>query len=170
VVEQEGPFFLLTLLPPLLPQFHAFLSIVIVFGHEAAFHLLQLRGHIAAKKHTLPVFLDPEYLVMRRMGPGDVVTDIPIDGSIPLQQHDLVGILQPVEILHVERRSAFLQGEIGFLSIPDLVEDALQRMPNAAAGSLDALIAADAAARASTRAAIATMTAAHGTAAREVRA
>ena len=69
-----------------------------------------------------------------------------------------------------EAVSAFLQGEIGFLSIPDLVEDALQRMPNAAAGSLDALIAADAAARASARAAIATMTAAHGTAAREVRA
>lgn len=54
-----------------------------------------------------------------------------------------------------EAVSAFLQGEIGFLSIPDLVEDALQRMPDAAAGSLDALLAADAAARASTRAAIA---------------
>ena len=54
-----------------------------------------------------------------------------------------------------EAVSAFLQGRIGFLSIPALVEDALHRMPHAAAGSLDALLAADAAARAATRAAIA---------------
>jgi 1-deoxy-D-xylulose-5-phosphate reductoisomerase len=46
--------------------------------------------------------------------------------------------------------SAFLQGRIGFLSIPALVEDALQRMPHADAASLDALLAADAAARATT--------------------
>jgi len=44
--------------------------------------------------------------------------------------------------------SAFLQGRIGFLSIPALVEDALAHMSNADAGSLDALLAADAAARA----------------------
>jgi 1-deoxy-D-xylulose-5-phosphate reductoisomerase len=54
-----------------------------------------------------------------------------------------------------EAVSAFLQGRIGFLSIPALVEDVLQRMPHADAGSLDALLAADAAARAATRAAIA---------------
>lgn len=54
-----------------------------------------------------------------------------------------------------EAVSAFLQGRIGFLSIPALVEDVLQRMPHADAGSLDALLAADAAARASTRTAIA---------------
>lgn len=54
-----------------------------------------------------------------------------------------------------EAVSAFLQGRIGFLSIPALVEDALQRMPDTDAGSLDALLAADAAARASTRTAIA---------------
>lgn len=46
--------------------------------------------------------------------------------------------------------SAFLQGRIGFLSIPALVEDALQRMPHADAASLDALLAADAGARATT--------------------
>ncbi len=46
-----------------------------------------------------------------------------------------------------EAVSAFLQGRIGFLSIPALVEDALARMPHAQAGSLDALLAADAAAR-----------------------
>ena len=49
-----------------------------------------------------------------------------------------------------EAVSAFLQGRIGFLSIPALVEDALARMPHAQAGSLDALLAADAAARAAT--------------------
>ncbi|GAA4783629.1 1-deoxy-D-xylulose-5-phosphate reductoisomerase [Lysobacter hankyongensis] len=54
-----------------------------------------------------------------------------------------------------EAVSAFLQGRIGFLSIPALVEDVLQRMPHADAGSLDALLAADAAARASMRTAIA---------------
>lgn len=54
-----------------------------------------------------------------------------------------------------EAVSAFLQGRIGFLSIPALVEDVLQRMPHADASSLDALLAADAAARAATRAAIA---------------
>ena len=54
-----------------------------------------------------------------------------------------------------EAVSAFLQGRIGFLSIPALVEDVLQRMPHADAGSLAALLAADAAARASTRTAIA---------------
>ena len=51
--------------------------------------------------------------------------------------------------------SAFLQGRIAFLSIPDLVEDALQRMPHTAADSLDALLAADAAARVHTEAAVA---------------
>ncbi len=49
-----------------------------------------------------------------------------------------------------EAVSAFLQGRIGFLSIPALVEDALACMPHADAGSLDALLAADAAARAAT--------------------
>ena len=49
-----------------------------------------------------------------------------------------------------EAVSAFLQGRIGFLSIPALVENALTSMPHAQAGSLDALLAADAAARAAT--------------------
>ncbi|MFZ2752449.1 MAG: 1-deoxy-D-xylulose-5-phosphate reductoisomerase, partial [Lysobacteraceae bacterium] len=53
-----------------------------------------------------------------------------------------------------EAVSAFLQGRIGFLSIPALVEEALQRMSHAAADSLDALLAADAAARTATRNAI----------------
>ncbi len=43
--------------------------------------------------------------------------------------------------------SAFLQGRIGFLAIPALVEDALATLPTAPAGSLDALLAADAQAR-----------------------
>lgn len=43
--------------------------------------------------------------------------------------------------------SAFLQGQIGFLSIPALVEDALAALPAAPADSLDALLAADAEAR-----------------------
>jgi len=49
-----------------------------------------------------------------------------------------------------EAVSAFLQGRIGFLSIPALVETTLQGMSNAAADSLDALLDADAAARAAT--------------------
>jgi 1-deoxy-D-xylulose-5-phosphate reductoisomerase len=58
-----------------------------------------------------------------------------------------------------EAVSAFLQGRIAFLSIPDLVERALERLSDEAAGvsaadSLDGLIAADAAARALTREAI----------------
>lgn len=44
--------------------------------------------------------------------------------------------------------SSFLQGRIGFLSIPALVEHCLDALPAQAAGSLDALLAADAAARA----------------------
>ncbi len=43
--------------------------------------------------------------------------------------------------------SAFLQGRIGFLSIPALVEDALAALPAAPAESLEALLAADAQAR-----------------------
>ena len=43
--------------------------------------------------------------------------------------------------------SAFLQGRIGFLSIPALVEDALTALPTAPATSLEALLAADAQAR-----------------------
>jgi len=43
--------------------------------------------------------------------------------------------------------SAFLQGRVGFLSIPALVEDALAALPAAPADSLDALLAADAQAR-----------------------
>ena len=46
--------------------------------------------------------------------------------------------------------SAFLQGRIAFLSIPALVEQALARAPRGHAPSLDALLAADAAARADT--------------------
>jgi len=43
--------------------------------------------------------------------------------------------------------SAFLQGQIGFLSIPALVEDALAALPAAPADSLEVLLAADAEAR-----------------------
>jgi len=43
--------------------------------------------------------------------------------------------------------SAFLQGRIGFMAIPALVEDTLAALPAAPAASLDALLAADAAAR-----------------------
>ncbi|MCJ0826044.1 1-deoxy-D-xylulose-5-phosphate reductoisomerase [Luteimonas sp. 50] len=43
--------------------------------------------------------------------------------------------------------SSFLQGRIGFLSIPALVEDTLAALPVAAADSLQALLAADAQAR-----------------------
>ena len=49
-----------------------------------------------------------------------------------------------------EAVSAFLQGRIGFLSIPALVEEALQRMSHSNADSLDALLTADAAARTAT--------------------
>ena len=49
-----------------------------------------------------------------------------------------------------EAVSAFLQGRIGFLSIPTLVETALQGMSNAAADSIDDLLDADAAARTAT--------------------
>jgi 1-deoxy-D-xylulose-5-phosphate reductoisomerase len=43
--------------------------------------------------------------------------------------------------------SSFLQGRIGFLSIPALVEDTLAALPAAAADSLQVLLAADARAR-----------------------
>ena len=46
-----------------------------------------------------------------------------------------------------EAVSAFLQGRIGFLSIPDIVAHALDAMPTPAADSIDALLAADAWAR-----------------------
>lgn len=52
--------------------------------------------------------------------------------------------------------SSFLQGRIGFLSIPALVEDCLAALPAAPAASLEALLAADAAARALAAARIAT--------------
>ncbi|WP_082028748.1 1-deoxy-D-xylulose-5-phosphate reductoisomerase [Xanthomonas sacchari] len=51
--------------------------------------------------------------------------------------------------------SAFLQGRIGFLSIPALVENALTELPAVAADSLDALLAADAQSRKITELAIA---------------
>jgi 1-deoxy-D-xylulose-5-phosphate reductoisomerase len=50
-----------------------------------------------------------------------------------------------------EAVSAFLQGRIGFLSIPALVEDALAALPAGPAASLDALREADALARETTR-------------------
>ena len=46
-----------------------------------------------------------------------------------------------------EAVSAFLQGRIGFLSIPDIVAHALDAMPTPAADSIDTLLAADAWAR-----------------------
>lgn len=51
--------------------------------------------------------------------------------------------------------SAFLQGRIGFLSIPALVEHALSTLPDMAADTLDALLAADARSRQVTSTAIA---------------
>ena len=51
--------------------------------------------------------------------------------------------------------SAFLQGRIGFLSIPALVEHALSALPHMAADTLDALLAADAQSRQVTTTAIA---------------
>lgn len=51
--------------------------------------------------------------------------------------------------------SAFLQGRIGFLSIPALVEHTLSTLPYVAADTLDALLAADAQARHITETAIA---------------
>lgn len=51
--------------------------------------------------------------------------------------------------------SAFLQGRIGFLSIPALVEHTLSTLPNVAADTLDALLAADEQARHITQTAIA---------------
>jgi len=53
-----------------------------------------------------------------------------------------------------EAVSAFLQGRIGFLSIPDTVAATLDAMPPRPADSLDTLLAADAAARAQARARI----------------
>jgi 1-deoxy-D-xylulose-5-phosphate reductoisomerase len=50
-----------------------------------------------------------------------------------------------------EAVSAFLQGRIGFLGIPALVEDTLAALPATPAGSLQALLAADADARRYTR-------------------
>lgn len=52
--------------------------------------------------------------------------------------------------------SSFLQGRIGFLSIPALVEDCLAALPAAPAASLEALLDADAAARRLAAARIAT--------------
>jgi len=52
--------------------------------------------------------------------------------------------------------SSFLQGQVGFLSIPALVEACLDALPAAPASSLDALLAADAAAREFAHAQIAT--------------
>lgn len=43
--------------------------------------------------------------------------------------------------------AAFLRGELGFTGIPDLIEESLQRMQTEPAHTLDAVIAADAAAR-----------------------
>jgi 1-deoxy-D-xylulose-5-phosphate reductoisomerase len=60
-----------------------------------------------------------------------------------------------------EAVSAFLQGRIGFLGIPDTVAAALDAMPPQSADSLDALLAADAGARAAARARIAARSA-HG--------
>nr|WP_051246818.1 1-deoxy-D-xylulose-5-phosphate reductoisomerase [Thermomonas fusca] len=60
-----------------------------------------------------------------------------------------------------EAVSAFLQGRIGFLGIPDTVAATLDVMPPQSADSIDALLAADAGARAAARARIAALPA-HG--------
>ncbi|TLX21750.1 1-deoxy-D-xylulose-5-phosphate reductoisomerase [Thermomonas fusca] len=60
-----------------------------------------------------------------------------------------------------EAVSAFLQGRIGFLGIPDTVAATLDAMPPQSADSIDALLAADAGARAAARARIAALPA-HG--------
>lgn len=60
--------------------------------------------------------------------------------------------------LNEEAVSAFLQGRIGFLHIPALVEDGLAALPSAPAESLEALHAADASARRHAQAAISRLT------------
>lgn len=60
-----------------------------------------------------------------------------------------------------EAVSAFLQGRIGFLGIPDTVAATLDAMPPQPADSIDALLAADAGARTAARARIASLPA-HG--------
>ncbi len=50
--------------------------------------------------------------------------------------------------------SAFLQGQVGFLAIPDIVAHALDTMPTPAADSIDTLLAADAWARSQAQARI----------------
>ncbi|MGY0504320.1 1-deoxy-D-xylulose-5-phosphate reductoisomerase [Luteimonas sp. e5] len=59
--------------------------------------------------------------------------------------------------LNEEAVSAFLQGRIAFLDIPALVESGLAALPSTPAQSLEALLAADAQARAQARAAISRM-------------
>lgn len=61
-----------------------------------------------------------------------------------------------------EAVSAFLQGRIGFLGIPDTVAAALDAMPPQPADSIDALLAADASARVAARARIAALPAHEG--------
>jgi 1-deoxy-D-xylulose-5-phosphate reductoisomerase len=56
-----------------------------------------------------------------------------------------------------EAVSAFLQGRIGFLGIPDTVAAVLDAMPSQPANSIDALLAADARARETARARIAAL-------------
>jgi len=58
--------------------------------------------------------------------------------------------------------AAFLGGGIGFMRIPELIEDALGRVAGGAGDSLDALFAADAAARAAVRERLAAMAGAAG--------
>jgi hypothetical protein len=70
MVKQEGPVFCLSFFPPLLAEFHAFFSVEIIFGYEAAFHLLQLRCNIAAEKYFFAVLFNPANLVKFTVGAG----------------------------------------------------------------------------------------------------
>ena len=61
-------------------------SIIIILGYEFIFHLLQLRGIIAAKENSFAIFLYPIYLGERAMSTTELVINVIIYNSIAVKK------------------------------------------------------------------------------------
>ena len=110
MVEKKRPPLRLTLLPPLLSQFHRPLPIIVIFRHEAALHLLQLRRHITAEKDSFAAIDDPENLVPGQVRAGNTIPDITIQYTITVEENNLRRSLQTFQLSgQIGRRALFIR-------------------------------------------------------------
>jgi hypothetical protein len=102
---------MLPILPPRMAQFHGLFTIVVVFGGIAAFHLVELRGIVPAKKYDLAFLLYPECLMVGAVPAMHFVADVAVNGSRIIIKPKNVGIVfKKRKLVREKRREARIHG------------------------------------------------------------